>query len=124
MKTTHKKALEAYLTITQMGNIRRAQATSLKLFRLKKLLQPAFEFVGEEEKKLIDEFGGTVTETGQVLFEDKGKQTEYNAERKKLLELECDVELEKKVIIRAEEMKEISLAEMEALDDFIDFYER
>ena len=52
MKTTHKKAVDAYIVLVKMSDIRRAPATQIKLFKLKKLLQTPFEFVSEEEKKL------------------------------------------------------------------------
>lgn len=121
MKTTHRKAVEAYAALTQMGDIRRAPATQIKLFKLKKLLQPSFEFFSEEERKLVDEFGGTIDPMGRVMFEDKSKNSKYVEERKQLMDLECGVELDSKITIHATELKEISIAEMEALEEFVEF---
>lgn len=126
MKTTHKKAIDAYIVLVKMSDIRRAPATQIKLFKLKKMLQIPFEFVSEEEKKLVEDFGGTVTPTGQIVFEGSNEEREkkakdYNAERLKLLDLECEIDLEKPMPIHSTELKEISLAEMESLDGFIDF---
>lgn len=121
MKTTHRKAVEAYLTLVKLSDVRRAPATQIKLFKLKKLLQPSFEFTGEEEKKLIEELGGVVDDLGKVTFQKTEDLVQYNKERIKLLELECEVDLEKKMTVHSEELKEISLAEMEALETFIDF---
>lgn len=126
MKTTHKKAVNAYITLVKMSDIRRAPATQIKLFKLKKLLQPPFEFVNEEESKLVNDFGGTITQTGQITFDGDNEEREkkvkaYNEERNKLLDLECDVDLEKPMPIHSAELKEISLAEMEALEEFVEF---
>jgi hypothetical protein len=121
MKTTHRKAVEAYLTLVKLSDVRRAPATQIKLFKLKKLLQPSFEFTGEEEKKLIEELGGVADDLGKVTFQKTEDLVQYNRERVKLLDLECEVDLEKKMTVHSEELKEISLAEMEALETFIDF---
>lgn len=121
MKTTHRKAVEAYMALCQMGDIRRAPATQIKLFKLKKLLQPSFEFFSEEEKKLVDAFGGTIDPMGRVMFEDKSRNTEYTNERKQLLDLECGLEMDKKIQIYSTELKEISISEMEALEEFVEF---
>ena len=124
MKTTLKKILLAYSTIIRMGNIRRAPATQLKFFKLKKLLHDGFEFYCEEERKLMDEFKLEADEvTGAIKFTDPETKEAYNKRVEELQAVEYEISLEKKIIIRSSEMNEISLGEMEALEEFIDFYE-
>ena len=124
MKTTHRDVINAYLSISRIGAERNLPAAQLKLFHLKKKLQPAFEFYTEEEKKLIDELKGTVADNGMVIFADeKEGQKKFTEEKQKLLDLECTVETAGKTEIHVTDLKNINLADMEAMEDFIDWKE-
>ena len=122
IKTTHQTALIAYRALSMIGNVRRDPATQLKLYRLKKMLAPAIEFLQEEQDKLIDELNGTVLENGLIIFpNEEHDRPIYNAENQKLMDLEFEVDLENKIVIHAAELKEISIQEMEMLDAFVEF---
>jgi len=123
MKTTYEQIIETIKGINKISDIRRAPATSRKLFLLKKALNPAFEFFSEEETKLITELGGTVdTTTSIVTFPDVKKRAEYQTRRQELLDMEEDVETGR-IIIHDTELKEISGDEMWMLRHFVDFVE-
>ena len=69
MKTTLENAIKAMQIVTRLNGIRmKNTGTARKLFSLKKLLEPNFEFYADEERKLIEELGGTVTDDGAILF--------------------------------------------------------
>ena len=68
MKTTLENAIKAMQIVTRLNGIRmKNTGTARKLFSLKKLLEPNFEFYADEERKLIEELGGTVTDDGAIL---------------------------------------------------------
>ena len=120
MKSTHGKALKAYLTLQAMGSKQIPSSTAYKLFKLKKALLDVVEFQTEEEKKLVDECGGTITENGTIIIEDAEKRKEYAAKYKELEQMECDVEYNQ-IKLSSAEIKEMSINEMEALEDFVNF---
>ena len=122
MKTTQEKALNAYAALNRMSQRNMNSFTAYKLFKLKKALQDPVDFRIEQERKMIEELGGTLTETGQAVLESESQKT-FSEKVKELNALECEIEREKTVIFLAE-IKDISLAEIEALEDFIEWKEK
>ena len=123
MKVTYEQIVEAMAGLSKVSDIRRAPATSRKLFQLRVTLGNSFDFYSEEEPQLVEELGGKVAENGLILFADPAKKREYAERRKELLKMEEDVPMEKKIQIRDAELKEISGEEMWALRHFVDFTE-
>ena len=122
MKTTQEKALNAYAALNRMAQRNMNSFTAYKLFKLKKALQDPVDFRIEQERKMIEELGGTMTETGQTVLENESQKV-FNEKVKELNALECEIEREKTVIFLAE-IKDITLAEMEALEEFIEWKEK
>ena len=114
---TQGDAVRAYGAITRMGS-KATGAAAFTLFRLKKGLQEIFEFQNEQEKELVQKFGGQLIENGLVVIADKEKREQFQAEVEKLHGMECDIQ---PVTIPAAAIPEISLAEIEALDGFVIF---
>ena len=114
---TQGDAVRAYGAITRMGS-KATGAAAFTLFRLKKGLQEIFEFQNEQEKELVQKFGGQLIENGLVVIADKEKREQFQAEVEKLHGMECDIQ---PVKIPAAAIPEISLAEIEALDGFVIF---
>ena len=122
MKTTQEKAVNAYGALNRMAQKPMNSFTAYKLFKLKKALQDPTDFQIEQEKKMVAELGGTVTETGQVVLDEENKR-KFNEQRKELNAMECEIDRGKTEIYLAE-IKDITLAEMEALEDFIEWKEK
>ena len=88
------------------------------------MIQPEFEFYAEEEKKLIDELGGTVTEDGAILFADQEEGLRKLAEgRKELQATECDIPIDTPIIFRDNEGIQVSGEELEILEGLAEFKE-
>ena len=122
MKTTQEKAVNAFGTLNRMSQKSMNSFTAYKLFKLKKALQDPVDFQVEQEKKMVAELGGTVTETGQVVL-DAENMRKFNEQRKELNAMECEIDREKTEIYLAE-IKDITMAEIEALEDFIVWKEK
>ena len=118
-KTTQGKATRAYLTLDRMGNRTLPANAAFRLFKVKKALQSAFEFETEEEKKYLAEFGGELKD-GFVNFETPEKAKGFETKKKELDSMEIEVEVEVPTI-RLEEMKEVTISELEALEGFVNF---
>ena len=70
---TQHRAVVAYSTIIRMGQ-KVAGKAAFSLFRLKQSLKQIVEFQSEEEMKLVEKYGATVTEDGRILPGDDAKK--------------------------------------------------
>lgn len=119
MAITHEKALTAYRTLMTLSGKPAKAGVSLKLFKLKKILRDAVDFVSEEEQKLVEQYGGQITQDGRILIDDEKKREKF---RKALEDVyNTDFEGPEKVKLRASDLPELSITDLEALEDFIDF---
>lgn len=123
MKTTQGKTISAFSALAGLSRKPMNSFTAYKLFKLKKALAPVIEFQSEQEEKLVAEHGGQITENGQIMIADPEKRKAFNAAHRELGELECDVDIPGKISLAMKEITDISVADMEALDDFIEWRE-
>ena len=121
MKTTQQKAVVAFTTITRMGQKPMNSLTAYKFFKLKKALKDTVDFQAEQEMKIIEELGGSVTEAGEIKLDDD-KRAEFIEKHKELEELECEINSDR-VEIKLSEIKDISLVDMETLEPFVEWKE-
>ena len=119
IKTTQGKVLDAYAALNRIRQ-RVKGHDALHLFHMKNKLQENIDFQTEEEKKLVDEYGGVITEAGQVLIDDKEKRLAFREEYRKLNEMECEVDTEV-LVLNLDRNPEITLEDIEQLSGFIDF---
>ena len=119
MKTTQGKVLQAYAA---MGRIRRKVKgrDALDLFRLKNRMQENIDFQSEEEMRLVEEFGGQVTQEGTVLIADEEKREAFNKAIADLRGMEVEIKAEAPVI-SLDRCPEITMEDIEQLHEFIDF---
>lgn len=119
IKTTQGQILTV---MTAIGRIRQRVKghDALNLFHLKNVLQEHVEFQADEERRLVDEYGGKVTETGVVLIADDDKRKEFQEEYKKLLEMEVEVNTGA-IVLPLDRNPEITLEDIEQLNGFIIF---
>lgn len=119
IKTTQGKALNAYSTINRIRNKIKGK-DALNLFHLKNVLQENVDFQVEQERSLVEEYGGTVTETGAVLIEDKDRRLEFQQAYRELQEMECEVKTEP-LTMSIDRNPDVTLDDIEQLQDFIIF---
>jgi hypothetical protein len=122
METTQGKAVLAYTTLAQMSRKPMPSFAAYKLFRLKKALSPVVEFQSEQEMKLVDELGGKITEAGMIQIDGADKRKEYAEKHRELEAMACEIDLEK-ITMTMKELPELSVADMETLDDFVTWKE-
>lgn len=119
INTTMDKTLTAFGTLNRVrGQVK--GKTALDLFRLKNALRESVDFQAEEELKLVDEYGGTVTDTGTIIIADKDKREAFLKARKELGEMACDVDCDP-VHVDMDKCPDITMADIEQLDGFVIF---
>lgn len=123
MKMKLERAIGAYQIITRLNAIRmKSSATARKLFSLKKLLESAYEYYAQEEKKLVEEIGGVIQEDGAILFPDQDEGMKKLSEgRAEVLDQEWDVAIDAPIIFRDAEGVQVSGNDIETLDGLADF---
>lgn len=119
IKTTQGRIIDAMGAISRLRQKARG-VDALALFRMRNVLQEHVTFQAEEERKLIDECGGTILENGMVRIEDTEKRNKFNEEYRKLLNLEVEVKTEP-VKVLVDRIPDITLEDIEQLNGFIDF---
>jgi hypothetical protein len=125
MKTTLERAVSAAQIMNRLNGIRmKSSATARKIFMLTELLKPNFDFYANEEKKLIEELGGAVSENGTILFsnQEEGIQ-KLKAGREELLKTEVDVPIDPPVIFRDSEGLPVAGEEIGILKGIAEFKE-
>ena len=126
MTTTLEKTLSAFYLLNSLNSVRmKSTATSRKLFSLKTLTKPAFEFYQEEEKKIIEDLGGTIAEDRTIIFsENQEENFKKLAEgRSELYKSEWDIPIDKPVIFHDAEGVQVSGNDIEILQGLADFIE-
>ena len=122
MKTTQGKAVASFSALTKMARRPMGSFAAFKLFRLRKALRDIVDFQTEQEQKLLEELGGAFTDEGNAKFDTTEKADEFVKRHKELENMECEIETER-IAMYMKEIPEISLAEMEILETFIDWKE-
>ena len=125
MKTTLKKTLDAFYLLNSLNSVRmKSTATSRKLFGLRTLVKPAFEFYQEEERKIIADLGGKIAEDNTIIFADEKEGFKKLAEgRTELLDSEWEITIDKPVLFHDSEGVQVSGNDIEALQGLADFIE-
>lgn len=119
MKTTHEKAIAAYKAIASIGQQPITAGTAIQLFRLRKALQDAVDFVTEQEKKLVGEAGGQITEEGMIIVADPDKRKKFN---ERLLDVyRTEYEAPDAITLRASDLPKLTILDLDALDGFVNF---
>lgn len=118
-RITQRQAMQAYIALN--GIRRKVKGhDALNLFHLKRQLQEAVDFQIEEEQKLVEEYGGKVTQEGQVIIVDDQKRAEFNKACQEMQDLEIKTKPEMPVI-SLDRNPDITLEDIEMLDGFIIF---
>lgn len=121
--TTHRKAADAYVALIRIGNRVVPSGIAYKLYLLKKALTDSVEFQREQEKKLIKKYDGKPMKNGKIAFDEEERGMAFKEEFDSMKDSEITVKTDKFTMF-LDEINEISLSEIEALEDFVDFKER
>ena len=118
------KIMSAYQAIEKIKNKDKEYPLNITytLFKVKKMLQDQWDFQLEEEKKIFNQFSPEVQENGDYKFESREKAQEFTDKLAELGNMEVDLKITKPKIKLSEQI-DLTLGEIEALDEFIEFEE-
>ena len=119
MKLTNQKIVCAYKAVLSLADKPLPLPTAYALHKLKKALEPQWEFFCEEERKNIRACGGTLGDDGKITFENGGKTAEFLEKETALSGMEVDLDI-KPVQIALSSDLDISMNDLAALDDLVE----
>lgn len=123
MKSTLGKVVTAAKALNNIAQSPLDNGTAWAIYNLKKAMHGPVEFQTEQEMKIVEELGGEVDEGGKIKFEKAPEKMITFLQRRNELELmECEVKA-KKVTISIKKLSRVAPADMEKLDDFIEWKE-
>ena len=121
------KIIRAYKTLNKLSQEKLPLAVSHKLWTLSRVLQPHWDFQTEKEAEVFEKYDPKFNEDGSMDFGSKEKAEECRAEYEKtvkeIAELDVDLGDYKKVVLHLDDKLDISISDIEALSDFVDFVE-
>ena len=119
--------IRAYKALNNIYTQKTSLAVSHKLWTLRNLLAPHYEFQSEKEGELFQKYDPEITPDGKVSFknpeEEHAFMEEYTQLIRELSEIDVDWDDHKKVVLHLDDKLEMSMEDMEALSEFIDFVE-
>ena len=118
------KIIAAYNALENLKrqNIRYPSSVSLALFKVKKALQDQKEYQDEEQQKIFEDLKPEVVDDHRFKFASDEAAREFAKRLQELENLEVDLEFAKPTIKLCDDYG-FTLAEIEALADFIEFEE-
>lgn len=123
-----KDIITAYQAIMSFSaNEKNKKNASLKLnyglFKIRKMLEPHYEFQGEQEKKIFQELNPVRTDDGNLDFGTSEKRDTFIQKMQELTDMEVDLGEFVKPVVSLNEDVTFTLDEIQALEEFIDFKE-
>ena len=127
MKVKHSKAIRAYMAIANMSNDKIPLSISYKLFKVKKMLQPQWDFQNERTNAIIKKYKPTQLFNGGLKFKSKAEGEKFAKEVNDMIaeigEMDIDFAEIKKPVISLDTNINMSVDDIDALSDFIEFKE-
>jgi len=118
MKMKVIKAVEGYQALKRIGKNAFPYKTAKAMYDMRKLLENQFEFYQEQEKTLIEKYGGKPGEDGAVSFPDILHKLGFLKERQEMDQSEIDLEITP-VNVREDSLIEISPDDIEVLEGLV-----
>ena len=121
------KIIQAYKALTNLSQQKLPLSVSHKLWTLARTLQPHWEFQTNEEAKVLEKYNPTPCDDGSMDFGSAERARECKAEYEKtvaeIAELDIDLGDFKKITLHLDDKIDISIGEIEALSEFVEFEE-
>ena len=121
------KIIKAYRAINKLYEQKLPLTISHKLWMLRQKLTPTWEFQVDKEQDVIMRFNPIIGENGEVTFNSQEDamncKAEYEKTCKEIAELDVDLGDYEKIVLKLDDKLELSVEDIDALSEFIDFTE-
>ncbi len=121
------KIIRAYKTLSELSQQKVPLSVSHKLWTVSRMLKPHWDFQTEKEMEIIKKYNPNVSADGTIDFgnEETAKKCKEEFEKvaAEMADLDVDLGDYKKVVLHFDDKLEMSVEDMDALSEFIDFVE-
>ena len=90
----HGTIIKAYKSIGKIAEQKLPMTTAYKVFKLREKLKPAWDFLVEEEGKLLDDYKPTIQENGTIIFRSIEDKQAYDQRISEIYTMESDIQIE------------------------------
>lgn len=119
--------IRAYKTLNTLSAQKLPLSVSHKLWTLARTLRPHWEFQAEKEAEVFQRYEPKYNDDGSMDFGSDERAKECKAEYEKtvneIADLDVDLGDYKKIILHLDDKLDLSIGDIEALSDFVDFVE-
>lgn len=117
MKIKQQQAIEAYMAVRKLEYQDMPGEKAMVMFKLRKALEPQYQFQDEQERKIIESLGATIGADGFVAFKSDDDKAAYTNKLNEICNLEVDINIEQQTI-DAKGMT-LSVKDIEALEPVV-----
>lgn len=96
MKIKQKQAIDAYKVLVKLEQQDMPGKFAMHCFKMKKKLEPQFQFQDEQEHRLIKQLGCTLKDSGEIEFPDDAAKEKYIKKIGEIADVEVSLDIEKK----------------------------
>ena len=126
-KMKQSTIIKAYKVLNKLYGEDLPLPVSYKLYRLRSQLAPQWNFQNEKEREIFTKYSPSINTDGTLSFKDDNERDAFTKEFTELCntmaELDADIGEVKKFAIKLSDGISLSMEDIEALQDFIDFEE-
>lgn len=113
------KVIKAYKALIKLGQQDLPIKLAFDLFKIKKALQPQWDFQADEEAKMTT--GAKVNADGSVTFETQGAADAFRQRLRELSDIDVDLKIKPVQIPLSLPGLTLSMDDVDALDCFVQF---
>lgn len=113
---------KAYISLVKLRDYNLPVKKAYAIYKLLSIVEDAYNFAVTEERKYLDEYGGTIKGGTEIVFETPEKCVAFKTKIDELYETDVDIDITPVSLTEAD-MKEQTLtpADIENLDGFVIF---
>ena len=119
--------IKAYKVLNKLYGEDLPLPVSYKLYKLRNLLAPQWNFQNEKERDVFDKYHPIVNSDGTLHFDNDESRTAFTKEYTELCntmaDLDADIGEVNKFTVKLSDGIKLSMEDIDALQDFIDFEE-
>ena len=120
MNITQKQAIDAYKAVRKLEYQDMPGECAVVLFKLRRALEPQYEFQDEQEHKFVNTLDCSISGNGEIVFKDDESRNKYLEKVKELGELEVEVNIKKqKFSIKDLKLSPNDIAALEPIFDIV-----
>ena len=117
-----KRAASAYIALFRLNDVQLNIKDAYSVYKMKKQLEDSYQFMTEQEQKIVDQYNGVILGNGNIQFASSEIAEKAKNEMQALNDLEIDLDITP-ISITLDAIRDgmMSPSDMESLEGFVSF---